>query len=774
MLPLHYPSRLPPSPLPTGLPLRNFLKSLINLSRPSSLESNLLTILFAGWPLDLNSCNKVQAYDTLSLADLNVDYRDSTLKSIEVEANEEEEEDLSTMLGAGLDLLDDDSTLTLPLPPNDSPPSPPPTPQLVPITLPTTLPLPTYPNPYDFQPLQPSNLLHSSITLSSLTRHLSKLLTALKSDYNVSKHDVQYYERCMKRVEGRKKKYAVLKVEVEYYKVEEEENEGGEVVSRFLILKEEFKGKIEVLEDYEETKPPPTQIQKHPLYNKYNIKTKNNNKSTKWTGATPSSSLDGLTKGRKSKFNKEALTLSYLSSNSTFTESPETSIVINLDDAKEFLSLKILWGLESKRNLGKMFEYRWREVWEGWEKERYDVEKEVEERLDRKVSKLVKITSLLHRECVERTKSQLPTILTTPNPSKPNPTSNAKFSRRSKKFPDIVKIMSTPQWLEKLESRKKLPIYNKRTSILTTISQNPITILRGSTGCGKSTQLPQYLLENFEGKIIVTQPRRVAAMALADRVEYECTNSELIGHAVRGSSKSGRLVYCTTGVALKMLEEGGLDCKCLVVDEVHERSWQVDLLLNYVRNGERDFKVVLMSATLDLELFGGYFGASTPPIIDVEGRTFPVKHFYLEDIVEESGEMIERDCWVQGEGGMGKYDVRMKVNGVRQSITLDADDGKDVVYRNSNPTNYSKLGYKESTRISMERVDERIINYGLIVRTVESYLTGTSNFKNEVNSSGSGGCHNNGSVLIFLPGVGEIKELSALMEGEQEDSITHK
>ena len=206
------------------------------------------------------------------------------------------------------------------------------------------------------------------------------------------------------------------------------------------------------------------------------------------------------------------------------------------------------------------------------------------------------------------------------------------------------------------------------------------------------------LAQNFPGKILCTQPRRVAALALADRVEYECTNKELVGHAVRGSSKDGRLIYCTTGVALKMLEEGGLDCKCLVVDEVHERSWQVDLLLNYVKNGDRNFKVVLMSATLDLDLFGGYFGASTPPIIDVEGRTFPVKHFYLEDIVEESGEMVDRDCWVQGEGGMGKFDVRMKVNGVRSTVTMDANDGKDVVYRNSNPTDYSKLGYRDSTR----------------------------------------------------------------------------
>lgn len=149
---------------------------------------------------------------------------------------------------------------------------------------------------------------------------------------------------------------------------------------------------------------------------------------------------------------------------------------------------------------------------------------------------------------------------------------------------------STASYQHMLASRATLPVYEYRHSILSTIDQNQVTIICGETGCGKSTQIPSFILEHelSQGKpckIYCTEPRRISAISLAQRVSAELgeapkdlgTFRSIVGYAIRletHTSASTRLVFATVGVVLRMLESSsGLEeVTHLIIDEVHERK----------------------------------------------------------------------------------------------------------------------------------------------------------------------------------------------------------
>ncbi|KOO34305.1 deah (asp-glu-ala-his) box polypeptide isoform cra_a [Chrysochromulina tobinii] len=148
--------------------------------------------------------------------------------------------------------------------------------------------------------------------------------------------------------------------------------------------------------------------------------------------------------------------------------------------------------------------------------------------------------------------------------------------------------------------RAKLPIANFRETVLQTMRANQVTVLQGDTGCGKTTQVPQFILEEAAAtgthiSIVCTQPRRISAMGVAERVAQERGEAlgRTVGYAIRLENKSSsatRLLFCTTGILLRRLEEDPTlqGTTHVVVDEVHERSVESDFLLMVLRDTLRD------------------------------------------------------------------------------------------------------------------------------------------------------------------------------------------
>ncbi|XP_078618515.1 uncharacterized protein LOC144886044 [Branchiostoma floridae x Branchiostoma japonicum] len=184
-----------------------------------------------------------------------------------------------------------------------------------------------------------------------------------------------------------------------------------------------------------------------------------------------------------------------------------------------------------------------------------------------------------------------------------------------------------------------LPMYAYRTKLLQEVKRNGVIVVVAETGSGKSTQIVQYLADNFSepGKLVAcTQPRKIAAMSLADRVaaEYGCRVGEEIGYAVGSKRRvSGRTkaVFMTDQVLLNScVKEGELDkYSCIIIDEAHERSIHTDLLLGILKKSIQTrpgLRLVIASATIDPTLFSNYFVGC--PVMSVPGRTFPVDVIY--------------------------------------------------------------------------------------------------------------------------------------------------
>lgn len=188
-----------------------------------------------------------------------------------------------------------------------------------------------------------------------------------------------------------------------------------------------------------------------------------------------------------------------------------------------------------------------------------------------------------------------------------------------------------------LEERSRLPIFRHMESLQEKVRDNNVIILLGETGSGKSTQLPQFLLQTMtEGCIAVTQPRRVAAINLARRVSEEMSVKlgHEVGYSIRfddTSSRHTKIKYLTDGMLLiELLRDPMLSKYSVVIlDEAHERTLLTDLLLGFMKSLLKrriGMKVVVMSATLDTERFSSFFDDAE--IVRIEGRTFPVELYY--------------------------------------------------------------------------------------------------------------------------------------------------
>ncbi|KAF8981526.1 putative ATP-dependent RNA helicase dhr2 [Entomortierella lignicola] len=254
-----------------------------------------------------------------------------------------------------------------------------------------------------------------------------------------------------------------------------------------------------------------------------------------------------------------------------------------------------------------------------------------------------------------------PTSSTKPSPSDPSLASSAPSTKKQKKkalYSDearpkniVNKTPTTDAIIQKAKDLKKhrvtLPIYSARDIIIKEVKENPCVVIVGETGSGKTTQIPQYLLESglaAHGTIAITQPRRVAAINLAKRVAEEVGTpiGQKVGYSIRfddSSSKDSLIKYMTDGIMLRELLSDRLLLKYSVVilDEAHERTLRTDILFGMVKSiqkqrqelinkGRKDvqpLRIVIMSATLNAEKFSEYF--YNAKIMYISGRMYPVK-----------------------------------------------------------------------------------------------------------------------------------------------------
>ncbi|XP_057306625.1 probable ATP-dependent RNA helicase DHX34 isoform X2 [Hydractinia symbiolongicarpus] len=207
--------------------------------------------------------------------------------------------------------------------------------------------------------------------------------------------------------------------------------------------------------------------------------------------------------------------------------------------------------------------------------------------------------------------------------------------------------------LKKLKhDQNNLPIKQYEESIIYAISGNQVVVVAGDTGCGKSTQVPQYLLSAGYTNIACTQPRRIACISLAKRVGYETLNEygSDVAYQVRfetSKTKKTKVLFLTEGLLLRQFQsDPALSMyNIVVVDEVHERHINGDFLLGVLKcllQQRTDLKLVLMSATINIDLFANYFDSA--PVIQVPGRLYPIELQYVPHFVEyrssERGDLL--------------------------------------------------------------------------------------------------------------------------------------
>ena len=273
------------------------------------------------------------------------------------------------------------------------------------------------------------------------------------------------------------------------------------------------------------------------------------------------------------------------------------------------------------------------------------------------------------RKAPHRSSSDKPTRRERPSMSPAEIVSeNKRLSDALTAYMDAFRTGKKGDAFSMMTQRSNLPASNSREEVTRAVAGASVVVLSGETGCGKSTQVPQFILEHEISKgaggatnIIVTQPRRISAIGLAERVAAERLEKcgDVVGYSVRLESKLDRrtrLLFCTTGVLLRrLLSDPTLKHTThVVLDEVHERSVDSDLLLLLLRKvlaKNPKLKVVLMSATADADLFDRYFKypgaasrvAGVPTTqVHIPGFTHPVREYFLEDVFEMTGHAVGR------------------------------------------------------------------------------------------------------------------------------------
>ncbi|XP_051934615.1 ATP-dependent DNA/RNA helicase DHX36 [Hippocampus zosterae] len=327
---------------------------------------------------------------------------------------------------------------------------------------------------------------------------------------------------------------------------------------------------------------------------------------------------------------------------------------------------------------------------------------------------------------------------------------------------DLQSKKTHPKYKEMLMFREKLPSYGKKEELVRLINSNQVLVVSGETGCGKTTQVTQFILDDHIKRgmgsmcrVVCTQPRRISAISVAERVAAERAEKvgggNSCGYQIRLQSqlprRQGSVLYCTTGIILQWLRSDPQlsSISHLVLDEIHERSLHSDVLLTIVKDlldVRHDLKVVLMSATLNAEKFSKYFDGC--PMIHIPGLTFPVEEFLLEDVVEMTRyrpkNQDRRPAWKRG-FWQGRHSRPEK-------------EEKEAEYKES-WSSYARTlqaKYSESTIAALEMLDgDDKIDLDLILALIRHIVLNDEE----------------GAILVFLPGWDNISSLNDLLMAQQ-------
>jgi len=278
-----------------------------------------------------------------------------------------------------------------------------------------------------------------------------------------------------------------------------------------------------------------------------------------------------------------------------------------------------------------------------------------------------------------------------------------------------------------------LPVSQRRADIMAAIRQHQVVVLAGETGSGKTTQLPKMCLElgrGVTGLIGHTQPRRIAARAVAERIAEEVGSplGQDIGYVVRFHDQISDASYVkvmTDGILLAEVQSDRLLSRydTIIIDEAHERSLNIDFLLGYLKQllpRRPDLKIIITSATIDPQRFADHFDGA--PVIEVSGRTFPVEVRYRPQVQDDEGDQASAICDAVDElAAAGPGDVLVFLSGERE-IRDTADALRHTVPADTEVLPlYARLSPAEQHRVFEPRQGRRRVV--LATNVAETSLT---------------------------------------------------
>ncbi len=318
--------------------------------------------------------------------------------------------------------------------------------------------------------------------------------------------------------------------------------------------------------------------------------------------------------------------------------------------------------------------------------------------------------------------------------------SGKPFDRDLKQFTDKLErsrqqVISRQASIPVIQYPEELPIAERRGDISEAIAKHQVVVIAGETGSGKTTQLPKICLElgrGVMGMIGHTQPRRIAARTVASRIAEELAQplGQTVGYQVRfneTSSENTLVKLMTDGILLAEIQHDRYLNKydTIIIDEAHERSLNIDFLLGYLKNilpKRPDLKVIITSATIDVERFSRHFNDA--PVIEVSGRTYPVEVEYIpsqeeRDLAQSVLETVEHILTLPKQGGQPS-DILVFHSGERE-IRETANVLRKAQLRNLEVVPlYARLSLSEQTKVFKSHRGIRVV---LATNVAETSLT---------------------------------------------------